>query len=111
MKQQPKPQNWPMTGIGRERRAHLEARVQACVRSRWQIRDKADPPAVAKARKLVTEHDEKKNKRADALYEAMTNAAREVDSQILFAPDADAALKAVERFEALAKRKGWTRGA
>lgn len=109
MKQQSKSQNWPMTGIGRERRAHLKERVRACVRDRWQLRDEADPPAVAKARKLVEQHDAKKNQRADALYAKMIKAAREVDSQVLFAPDANAALEAVKKFEAMAKRKGWIR--
>lgn len=76
---------------------------------RWQIRDEADTPAVAKARKLVEQHDAKKNQRADALYAEMTKAAREVDSEVLFAPDANAALEAVKKFEAMAKRKGWIR--
>ena len=111
MKKQPEPQNWPMTGIGRERRKHLHERIRACVLNRWDVRGQKDPPAVARARKLVADHDAAVNKRGDELYRVMQTAARDVESKILFAPDANAALKAVEDFEAMAKRKGWTRAA
>lgn len=49
--------------------------------------------------------------RGDELYRVMHAAAQDVESKVLFAPDANAALKAVEEFEAMAKRKGWTRAA
>ena len=111
MKKQPEPQNWPMTGIGRERRKHLHERIRACVLNRWDVRGQKDPPAVARARKLIEAHDAKVRASGDELYRVMHAAAQDVEGKILFAPDAAAALKAVEEFEAMAKRKGWTRAA
>lgn len=110
MKNVPQPQNWPMTGIGRERRKHLHDRIRACVMRRYDIEAK-DTPAVAKARKLVAQHDAAARKRGDELYRVMNEAARDVESKILFEPDANTALKAVEQFEAMAKRRRWIRSA
>ena len=91
--------------LGRERRNHLKERINQ-VRE-WDLPKPKDTAAVAKARAFVEAFDAK-NRSGNA------KARREVDrakslahGELLRTDSFEEGLRVVQKFEALAKRKGW----
>lgn len=109
-KASPKAANWPATPLGRERRKLLKIRIAACMPWPW-VTGRKEPAAVTKARKLIESYDKQERTMAESMRQEAKAAALDADRDVLFAPDANAALKAVEKFEAMAKRKGWKKSA
>ena len=104
-KKEPK---WQNTNLGRERRELLQSRIRQVSQLSWRDEDdRKEPPSVVKARKVV---DDYVNARQKVLADSRKERQRLCDqakSVVLFADDALVAKKAVDDLVATARKKGW----
>lgn len=97
---------WQGTALGRERRKLLDGRINAIKWNR-NDRDEWDTHAVAKARKVVADHDERIQKKRAAVSRQIDRACDDARVFLLFTDDPNEALAKVKALEALARKSGW----
>jgi len=101
---------WQNTNLGRERREFLNARIREVRNVAWRTSRpdaRNDPPAVAKARKVISDYETRFAKKIEAAHDEIVRMCDDASRMILFTDDPQVAKETVDRLLATARKRGW----
>lgn len=101
---------WKGTALGREQYRALKGRVDRIRGARYRGADNVQKTAKElAAERVIAAYDKRVEKAREKRDKEVREAVRKADDAVLFAENVRDAKAAVERLEAVAKKKGWIR--